>query len=93
MGGADGDELLDWEALYLRSPENYTWNTTGWVTDGWNVTAPNATWWEASAPFDSTAALLRAAAKAVILGLLILATVIGIIYPYKYNKLENLLLV
>jgi hypothetical protein len=77
MEGADGrDELLDWEALYLRLPQNLTWNSTEW-DPGWNVTAvPNATW-DASAPFDSPAALIRAAGKAIILGLLILATVVG----------------
>lgn len=80
MEGADGrDDLLEWEAMYLRLPlQNSTWNATGWESGTWNVTGvPNATWWEAAAPFDSPAALVRAAAKAVVLGLLILATVVG----------------
>lgn len=78
MEGAGGRDELDWEALYLRlSLQNATWNSTEWYP-GWNASAvPNTTWWEASAPFDSPAALVRAAAKAVVLGLLILATVIG----------------
>lgn len=79
MEGADGnDELLDWETLYLRLPlQNFTWNSTEWYP-GWNTTVlPNSTWWDASAPFETPAALIRAAAKAIVLGLLILATVIG----------------
>lgn len=84
MEGADGrEELLEWEALYLRLPlQNSTWNATEWDPTAWNVTVvPNATWWEAAAPFDSPAALVRAAAKAVVLGLLILATVVGNYIP------------
>lgn len=81
MEGADGsDDLLDWETLYSLPVSNATWNTTAWTPNGWNITAANTTWWEASAPFDSPAALLRAAAKAILLGLLILATVVGTVY-------------
>lgn len=79
MEGAEGrDELLEWEALYLRLPlQNSSWNATEWDPAVWNATVvPNATWW-AAAPFDSPSALVRAAAKAVVLGLLILATVVG----------------
>lgn len=79
MGGADDDDPVDWEALYLRLPvHNATWNATGWEPGLWNVTVvPNTTWWDTSAPFETPAALVRAAAKAVVLGLLILATVVG----------------
>lgn len=78
-GAGSRDDLLDWEAVYLRLPmQNHTWNATEWEINSLNVTVvPNATWWEASAPFDSPAALVRAAAKAIVLGLLILATVVG----------------
>ncbi|XP_049867080.1 5-hydroxytryptamine receptor [Pectinophora gossypiella] len=86
MGGADGEELLEWEALYLRlSPTNSSWNGSEW-----NATAPpNATWWDAAAPFDSPAALVRAAAKAVVLGLLILATVVGNVFVIAAILLER----
>lgn len=81
MAGADDDDPVDWEALYLRLPvQNLTWisNVTEWDPGLWNVTVvPNATWWDSAAPFDSPAALVRAAIKAIILGLLILATVVG----------------
>lgn len=80
MAGADDDDPVDWEALY-RLPRNLTSNFTGNGTEWdtlWNVTVvPNATWWGSAAPFDTPAALVRAAAKAVVLGLLILATVVG----------------
>ncbi|KAJ8722795.1 hypothetical protein PYW07_003975 [Mythimna separata] len=92
MEGADGrDELLEWEALYLRLPlQNSTWNATEWDPTAWNVTVvPNATWWEAAAPFDSPAALVRAAAKAVVLGLLILATVVGNVFVIAAILLER----
>lgn len=83
MEGADGsDDLLDWETLYRLPVQNATWNTTEWIPSGWNTTAANATWWEASAPFDSPTALLRAAAKAILLGLLILATVVGTVFLF-----------
>lgn len=75
MGGADGEEL-DWEALYLRLPQ--AWNQSLWNATGWNGTAePNANWADAFAPFETSGELIRAAAKAVVLGLLILATVVG----------------
>lgn len=80
MEGADGEDLFEWEALYLRLPvRNLTWNSTDWVPASWNVTTANDTWWDAAAPFDTPAAVLRAAVKAVVLGLLILATVIGML--------------
>ncbi|KAL0841967.1 hypothetical protein ABMA28_014193 [Loxostege sticticalis] len=90
MEGADGrDDLLDWEALYLRLPlQNLTWNSTEWDPSGWNVTVPNATL-GASAPFDSPAALVRAAIKAVVLGLLILATVVGNVFVIAAILLER----
>lgn len=78
MEGADGsDYLLDWEALYQFPVQNASWNTKEWVPKAWNATTTTDSWWNSSAPFDSPAALVRAAAKAVFLGLLILATVIG----------------
>lgn len=87
MEGADGhDDLLEWEALYLRLPlQNLTWNSSEWEAGGWNLTAGSNATLGASAPFDSPAALLRAAGKAVVLGLLILATVVG-----EYNNLLSL---
>ncbi|XP_045784539.1 5-hydroxytryptamine receptor [Maniola jurtina] len=90
MEGADGsDDLLDWEALYQFPVQNATWNTTEWVPNAWNSTATNDTWWNSSAPFDSPAALIRAAAKAVLLGLLILATVIGNVFVIAAILLER----
>ncbi|XP_050345103.1 5-hydroxytryptamine receptor [Nymphalis io] len=90
MEGADGsDDLLDWETLYRLPVQNTSYNTTEWVPLGWNVTVANTTWWEASAPFDSPAALLRAAAKAVLLGLLILATVVGNVFVIAAILLER----
>lgn len=79
MEGADErDDLLEWEALYLRLPvHNFSWNGSEWDPAGNGTLLPNATWDGASAPFDSPAALVRAAVKAVVLGLLILATVVG----------------
>lgn len=55
------------------------WNESGYSPSSWNATAaPNGSWWGAAlAPFDSPAQLLEAAGKAVVLGLLILATVVG----------------
>lgn len=89
MEGADGDDLLEWEALYLRLPasRNLSWNATEWTPGGWNVTEGNGSWWDPSAPFDSPAALVRAAVKAVVLGLLILATVVGA-YLHIYTTLH-----
>ncbi|XP_034840059.1 5-hydroxytryptamine receptor [Maniola hyperantus] len=90
MEGADGsDDLLDWEALYQFPVQNATWNTTEWVPSAWNSTATNDNWWNSSAPFDSPAALIRAAAKAVLLGLLILATVIGNVFVIAAILLER----
>ncbi|CAB3242056.1 unnamed protein product [Arctia plantaginis] len=92
MEGADNqDDVLEWEALYLRLPlQNSSWNATEWDPAIWNVTVvPNATWWESSAPFESPAALARAAAKAVILGLLILATVVGNVFVIAAILLER----
>lgn len=81
MEVADGnDDLLDWETLYHQPVQNVSYNTSDWVPSGWNNTVANTTWWDSSAPFDSPAALLRAAAKAAVLGLLILATVVGKIF-------------
>lgn len=79
MAGADDDDSIDWEALYLRLPvPNLTWASNATELALWNVTeGPNATWWDSAAPFDSPAALVRAAVKAIVLGLLILATVVG----------------
>ncbi|XP_047988290.1 5-hydroxytryptamine receptor [Leguminivora glycinivorella] len=91
MGGADGGDLLEWEALYLRLPgsSNHSWNATEWVPE-WNATeVSNVSWWDSSAPFDSTAALVRAAAKAVVLGLLILATVVGNVFVIAAILLER----
>ncbi|KAJ2952832.1 hypothetical protein O0L34_g7197 [Tuta absoluta] len=88
MEGADGDELLDWETLYVRlAPANGSqWNASEW----WNATGPpNATWWDAAAPFDTPAALVRAAVKAVVLGLLILATVVGNVFVIAAILLER----
>lgn len=89
MEGADGDDLLEWEALYLRLPgsRNLSWNATEWTPGGWNVSEGNGSWWDPSAPFDSPAALVRAAVKAVVLGLLILATVVGA-YVHIYTTLH-----
>lgn len=79
MEVADGnDDLLDWETLYQLPVQNVSYNTTDWVPSGWNTTVANTTWWDA--PFESPSALLRAAAKAAVLGLLILATVVGKIF-------------
>ncbi|XP_047527736.1 5-hydroxytryptamine receptor [Vanessa atalanta] len=90
MEGADGsDDLLDWETLYRLPVQNTSYNTTDWVPLGWNVTVANTTWWEESAPFDSPTALLRAAAKAVLLGLLILATVVGNVFVIAAILLER----
>ncbi|XP_046965014.1 5-hydroxytryptamine receptor [Vanessa cardui] len=90
MEGADSnDDLLDWETLYRLPVQNTSYNTTDWVPFGWNVTVANTTWWEASAPFDSPTALLRAAAKAVLLGLLILATVVGNVFVIAAILLER----
>lgn len=72
MAGVEHDDQLQWEGLYYH---NISFNTTEWVP--WNVSETNRTWGDTSAPFDSPAAVLRAAVKAVILGLLILATVVG----------------
>ncbi|XP_039747013.1 5-hydroxytryptamine receptor [Pararge aegeria] len=90
MEGADGsDDLLDWEALYQFPVQNTTWNTSQWVPNAWNSTVTNDSWWNSSAPFDSPAALIRAAAKAVLLGLLILATVIGNVFVIAAILLER----
>lgn len=79
MGGADGhlesssvwplDEAEQASLLFLQ---NLTQNGSEW-----NITYSNGTWRHSSAPFDTPSALVRAAAKAVVLGLLILATVVG----------------
>lgn len=90
MEGADGsEELLDWEALYRSPVQNSSFNTTEWVPSTWNTSVANTSWLDESAPFDSASALLRAAAKAVLLGLLILATVVGRIFILQWLTLWN----
>lgn len=78
MEGADErEDLLEWEDIYKR------WNNSYWHGGQFNASlnvtaAPNTTWCgETSAPFESSAILIRAVGKAVILGLLILATIVG----------------
>lgn len=90
MEGADEiEERRVWEALYMELPVHDTWNQSTWTINSWNSSgwngtsfnatfSPNVTWWEDPfAPFDTPAGLIRAGAMAVVLGLLILATVIG----------------
>ncbi|OWR46685.1 5-hydroxytryptamine receptor [Danaus plexippus] len=90
MEGADGsEELLDWEALYRSPVQNSSFNTTEWVPSTWNTSVANTSWLDESAPFDSASALLRAAAKAVLLGLLILATVVGNVFVIAAILLER----
>ncbi|XP_026329544.1 5-hydroxytryptamine receptor-like [Hyposmocoma kahamanoa] len=91
MEGADGhtESSSDWP---LDEAEQAGWlflqNLTQNGTE-WNITYSNGTWRHSSAPFDSPSALVRAAAKAVFLGLLILATVVGNVFVIAAILLER----
>ncbi|XP_050672385.1 5-hydroxytryptamine receptor-like [Leptidea sinapis] len=81
------DDFLEWEGLYPRLASINNTNTSAWFT--WNVTEPNSTWWDTTEAFESSAALLRAAIKAILLGLLILATVVGNVFVIAAILLER----
>ncbi|XP_041976944.1 5-hydroxytryptamine receptor-like [Aricia agestis] len=82
MEGAE-DEAQEWD-MYRRWYNGTNGTNASDATELW-VNTTNATW----EPTDTTSALFRAAAKAVVLGLLILATVVGNVFVIAAILLER----
>lgn len=97
MEGADVRvDLLEWEEIYKHLPLLQSgWNESGsWNVTGWNATTvPNHTYWaETSAPeteLESTTVLVRMTVKAVVLGILIFATIVGNVFVIAAILLER----